>query len=59
MATVNSMKALGRLVIVKATLRGTDTTMYSQYAAKIGSRNGQGGGGGDYYQTSQTLACVA
>ena len=57
MATVNSMKALGRLVIVIATKGGTDTILYSQHATKIGSHNGQGEV--DYYQTSQALACVA
>ena len=51
------MKALGRLVIVKATKWGTGTILYSQHATKIGSQNGQGEV--DYYQTSQTLACVA
>ena len=53
MATVNSMKALGRLVIVKATKGGggTDTILYSQHATKISSHNGQGNV--DYYQTSQ------
>ena len=45
MATVNSMKGLGRLVIVKATKVGTDTILYSQHAAKIGSHNGPGEGG--------------
>ena len=48
MATVNSIKALGSLVIVKATNRGggggggTDAILYSQHAIKIGSHNGQG-----------------
>ena len=51
------MKALGRLVIVKATKEGTDTILYSQHGTKIGSHNGQGEV--DDYQTSQTLACVA
>ena len=50
MATVNSMKALGRLVIVKATKGGTDTILYSQNATKIGSHNGQWEV--DYYQIS-------
>ena len=53
------MKALGRLVIVKAGGGGgggTDTILYSQHATKIGSYNGQGEV--DYYQKSQTLACV-
>ena len=54
MATVNSM---GHLVIVKATKGGTDTILYSQHVTKIGSHNGQGEV--DYFQTSQTLACVA
>ena len=53
MATVNSMKALGCLVIVKATRGGggggTDTILYSQHATKIGSHNGLGEV--DYYQT--------
>ena len=57
MATVNSMKALGRLFIVKATKGGTDTFLYSQHATKIGSHTGRGEV--DYCQTSQTLACVA
>ena len=57
MATVNSMKTLGRLVIVKATKWGTDTILYSQHATNIGSHNGQGEV--DYYQTSQTQVCVA
>ena len=48
MATVNSMKALGRLVIVKATKGGTDAVLYSQHTTKIGSHNGQGEV--DYYQ---------
>ena len=60
MATVNSMKGLERLVIVKATRGGggggADTIFYSQHATKIGSHNGQGEV--DYYQISQTLACV-
>ena len=57
MTTVHSMKALGRLVIIKATNGGTGTILYSQHSTKIGSHNGQGEV--DYYQTSQTLACVA
>ena len=57
MATVNSMKALGSLVIVKATKGGTGTILYSQHATKIGSHNGQGEV--DYYKTSQALTCVA
>ena len=51
------MNALGRLVIVITTLGGTDTFLYSQHASKVGSHNGRGEV--DYYQTSQTLACVA
>ena len=64
MATVNSMKALGCLVIAKATGGGgggggwgTDTILYSQHATKIGRHSGLWEV--DYYQTSQTLACVA
>ena len=57
MATVNSMKALGCLVIVKATTGGggggggggTDTILSLQNATKIGSHNGLGEV--DYYQT--------
>ena len=59
MATVNSMKALGRLVIVKAIKGGGGRLilfLYSQHATKIGSHNGQGEV--DYYQTLQTLAHV-
>ena len=52
------MKALGRLVIVKATKGTTGTILYSQHAIKKDSNNGQGGGGG-YYQTSQAQVCVA
>ena len=33
-------------MIVKATKGGTDNILYSQHATKIGSHNGQGGGGG-------------
>ena len=44
------MNVLGRLGIVKATNGGTDTILYSQHATT---------GEVDYYQTSQTLACVA
>ena len=36
------MKALGRLVIVKATKVGADTILYSQHATKIASHNVQG-----------------
>ena len=36
---------------------GIATILYSQHATKIGSHHGQGEE--DYYQTSQTLACVA
>ena len=54
MATVNSMKALGRLVIVKATKWGTGTIFYSQHATKIG-HNCQVEV--DYYQTSDIGMC--
>ena len=36
----------GALVIVKAAKGTTDTILYSQHAIKIGSHNGQRGGGG-------------
>ena len=61
MATVNSMKALGAFSDSNSYRGrgggGTDTILYSQHSSKIGSHNGQGEVG--YYQTSQTLACVA
>ena len=53
------MKALRRGVSdSKATKGATDTILYSEHAIKIGSHNGKGEVE-DYYQTSQTQACVA
>ena len=51
------MKALGRLVIVKATKGVTDTILYSQHATKIPILPQRPGGGGLLPNITDTDMC--